>query len=71
MLKSLGNIFKIPDLNKKVLFTLFIVIIISAVSNSPILSYFIIAIFTYLAMVEAHLLGRFYYLNSRKLNWEV
>ena len=29
------------------------------------------AVFVYLAMVGAHLLGRFYYLNSKKLNWEV
>lgn len=27
--------------------------------------------FIYLAMVAAHLLGRFYYLNSEKLKWEV
>ncbi|MBN1974249.1 MAG: hypothetical protein JW787_11455 [Sedimentisphaerales bacterium] len=30
-----------------------------------------IAIFLYLAMIAAHLLGRFYYLNEKKLNWEV
>jgi len=29
------------------------------------------AVFVYLAMVGAHLLGHFYYLNSKKLNWEV
>ena len=29
-----------------------------------------IVVFLYLAMVAAHLLGRFYYLNSKKLNWE-
>ena len=29
------------------------------------------AAFIYLAMVAAHLLGRFYYRNSRRLNWEV
>ena len=29
------------------------------------------AIFMYLAMVAAHLLGRFYYNNSEKLKWEV
>lgn len=28
-------------------------------------------IFIYFTMVAAHLLGRFYYLNSKKLNWEV
>ena len=34
-------------------------------------SYLFRAAFIYLAMVAAHLLGRFYYLNSKKLNWEV
>lgn len=29
------------------------------------------AVFIYLAMVAAHLLGRFYYHNCEKLNWEV
>jgi len=29
------------------------------------------AVFVYLAMVGDHLLGCFYYLNSKKLNWEV
>lgn len=29
------------------------------------------AVLIYLVVVAAHLLGRFYYLNSRKLNWEV
>jgi hypothetical protein len=29
------------------------------------------AIFIYLAMIATHLLGRFYYLNYKKLNWEV
>jgi len=32
---------------------------------------FIYAAFIYLVMVGTHLLGRFYYLNSKKLNWEV
>lgn len=29
------------------------------------------AVFIYLAMIAAHLLGRFYYNNSKKLNWDV
>ena len=29
------------------------------------------AVFIYLAMITAHLLGRFYYNNSKKLNWDV
>lgn len=37
---------------------------------SPFFAYFFGAAFIYLAMVAAHLLGRFYYLNSEKLNWE-
>jgi hypothetical protein len=28
-------------------------------------------LFLYLAMIAAHLLGRFYYINSKKLDWEV
>jgi len=28
-------------------------------------------LFMYVAMIAAHLLGRFYYINSQKLNWEV
>jgi hypothetical protein len=39
--------------------------------QSLIFSYFYGAAFIYLAMVAAHLLGRFYFLNSEKLNWEV
>ena len=34
-------------------------------------AYLLNAVFIYLAMVGAHLLGRFYYQNSEKLNWEV
>jgi hypothetical protein len=39
--------------------------------QSLLLSYLFGALFIYLAMVAAHLLGRFYYRNSEKLNWEV
>lgn len=39
--------------------------------QSLITSFFLNAVFIYLTMVTAHLLGRFYYKNSEKLNWEV
>lgn len=39
--------------------------------QSHLFAYLFGAAFIYLAMVAAHLLGRFYYLNSEKLNWEV
>ena len=32
---------------------------------------FFTAIFLYFAMIAAHILGRFYYKNAKKLNWEV
>ena len=40
-------------------------------SQSLFFSYLFGAGFIYLAMISAHLLGRFYYLNSKRLNWEV
>ncbi|MHC4636167.1 MAG: hypothetical protein ACYTBV_01530 [Planctomycetota bacterium] len=43
----------------------------SSFQQSLLFSYLFGAAFIYLAMVAAHLLGRFYYLNSEKLNWEV
>jgi hypothetical protein len=46
-------------------------IIFSYLRVAVLLSYFSGAVFIYLAMIGAHLLGRFYYLNSQKLNWEV
>lgn len=45
--------------------------IVSSFQESLIFAYLFNAAFIYLAMVAAHLLGRFYYLNSKKLNWEV
>lgn len=45
--------------------------IVASFQQSLFFSYLFGAAFIYLAMVAAHLLGRFYYLNSRKLNWEV
>jgi len=44
---------------------------VSSFQQSLFFSYLFGAAFIYLAMVAAHLLGRFYYLNCRKLNWEV
>jgi len=49
-----------------------LVILISRSLPISIISFYItITIALYFAMVSAHLLGRFYYLNSEKLNWEV
>lgn len=45
--------------------------VVSSFQQSLFFSYLFRAAFIYLAMVAAHLLGRFYYLNSKKLNWEV
>lgn len=45
--------------------------IVASSQQSLFFSYLLGAIFIYLAMVAAHLLGRFYYINSTKLNWEV
>ncbi len=39
--------------------------------KSLFFSYSFAAVFIYMAMVASHLLGRFYYLISEKLNWEV
>ncbi len=41
----------------------------SVFQQSLFFSYLFGAVFVYLAMVASHLLGRFYYLNSEKLNW--
>jgi len=48
-----------------------VVLIAWSMSQSRIFSYAFSVVLIYLAMVTAHLLGRFYYLNSKKLNWEV
>jgi len=53
-----------------VLTSLFLKVVFSF-TPSLFLAYLFGAAFIYLAMVAAHLLGRFYYINSRKLNWEV
>jgi len=45
--------------------------IISSLQGGLFFSFLFHAAFIYMAMVGAHLLGRFYYLNSQKLNWEV
>lgn len=45
--------------------------IVSFFQYSLFFPYLFGAAFIYLAMVTAHLLGYFYYLNSKKLNWEV
>ena len=45
--------------------------VISSFPQSWLFAYLFGVAFIYLAMVAAHLLGRFYYLNSKKLNWEV
>jgi hypothetical protein len=45
--------------------------IVSSFSQALLFAYFYSAIFIYFAMVACHLLGRFYYINSKKLNWEV
>lgn len=39
--------------------------------QSLLFAYLFGAVSIYFAMVTAHLLGRFYYLNSKKLSWEV
>jgi hypothetical protein len=44
---------------------------VSSFQQSLLFSYLFGAAFVYMAMVAAHLIGRFYYLNSKKLNWEV
>lgn len=45
--------------------------IVSYFQGALLFAYLLNAAFIYLVMVGAHLLGRFYYLNSKKLNWEV
>lgn len=45
--------------------------VVSSFQQSLFTAFLSGAAFIYLAMVAAHLLGRFYYLNSKKLNWEV
>jgi hypothetical protein len=45
--------------------------VVSSFQQSLFFSYLFGAAFIYLTMVAAHLLGRFYYINSKKLNWEV
>lgn len=45
--------------------------IVSYFQGALLFAFMFNAVFVYLAMVGAHLLGRFYYLNSKKLNWEV
>lgn len=45
--------------------------VLSSFERSLFFSYLFVATFIYLAMVSVHLLGRFYYINSKKLNWEV
>ena len=45
--------------------------IVYSFPQSRFFAYLFGAAFIYLAMVASHLLGRFYYLNSEKLNWEV
>ena len=45
--------------------------VVSSFQQSLFFSYLFGAAFIYLAMVAAHLLGRFYYRNAEKLNWEV
>lgn len=46
-------------------------IIMSSFRGALLFAFIFNAVLVYLAMVGAHLLGRFYYLNSKKLNWEV
>jgi len=45
--------------------------IVAVLAASWVFAFFFGAIFIYHVMIAAHLLGRFYYLNSEKLNWEV
>jgi ribosomal protein S27E len=41
------------------------------VSNSPIAGFIFSSVIIYMALIGAHLLGRFYWLHQDKLNWEV
>lgn len=50
---------------------LFVSIIMASQPRSSIIGYFFSAACIYLAMVMAHLLGRFYWKYQDKLNWEV
>ncbi len=45
--------------------------LLSYLRKSLLLSFFSGAVILYTAMIAAHLIGRFYYRNSEKLNWEV
>ncbi|MHC4212062.1 MAG: hypothetical protein ACYSWP_01690 [Planctomycetota bacterium] len=45
--------------------------IVSSFGQSRLFAYLFAAAFIYLTMVMVHLLGRFYYMNAKKLNWEV
>ncbi len=38
--------------------------------RGPILSSLYLAVYIYMIIVKAHLIGRFYYRNSQKLNWQ-
>jgi hypothetical protein len=40
-------------------------------SSNGIISFVLRGVFAYLLMMTAHIIGRFYYLNEKKLNWEV
>ncbi len=48
-----------------------IAVIVSILPQSRLISYTLSAVCVYLTMVMAHLLGRFYWRNQEKLNWEV
>jgi hypothetical protein len=45
--------------------------IVTSFHETLLAPYLFNAVFIYLLMIEAHLLGRFYFKNSEKLNWEV
>jgi hypothetical protein len=45
--------------------------IVSFFQESLLFAFLLNGIFIYLIMINTHLLGCFYYLNSKKLNWEV
>jgi hypothetical protein len=45
--------------------------LLSCLRHSLLFSFFFGAVILYTAMIVAHLIGRFYYRNSEKLNWEV
>jgi phage FluMu protein Com len=45
--------------------------ILSSLNRSIFITFLLGAVFIYLAMVAAHILGRFYYINAKKLNWEM